>query len=154
LNLQNVLAAAYPDLFAAGIVYSGVPAGCFMSTANGINAWNSTCASGKVNGSPQTWASMVRNMYPGYNGPRPKMQVYHGGADTTLNGKLYTETIKQWCGVLGLDPNKPTASVKDAPAKGFTVQKWDGRLEGIMNPTAGHSMPMFQDNDMKWFGFR
>jgi acetylxylan esterase len=52
------MAATYPELFAAGIVYSGVPAGCFYSAAGGTDAWNSTCAQGQVNSTPQNWGNV------------------------------------------------------------------------------------------------
>ncbi len=49
--LTNVMAATYPELFKAATAYSGVPAGCFVSTgqisapaAGSTPAWNSTCA--------------------------------------------------------------------------------------------------------------
>ena len=32
------MAAAYPDVFAAATVYTGVPAGCFASALNRANA--------------------------------------------------------------------------------------------------------------------
>ncbi len=34
-------------------------------------------------------------MFPGYDGPRPKMQIWHGSADSTLAPANYQETIKQ-----------------------------------------------------------
>jgi acetylxylan esterase len=86
------MAATYPELFQAGIVYSGVPAGCFVSQSGGVDAWNSSCAQGQVHDTPQQWANVVKNMYPGYSGVRPKMQVYHGTADTTLYPNNYNET--------------------------------------------------------------
>jgi hypothetical protein len=96
---QNVMAATYPDIFKAAIPYSGVSAGCFASAANGVAAWNSTCAQGNSIATPQAWANVVKNMYPGYTGARPKMQVYHGSADTTLRPQNYQETMKQWVGL-------------------------------------------------------
>jgi len=42
------MAATYPELFAAATAYSGVPAGCFASSANQADAWNSQCAQGKT----------------------------------------------------------------------------------------------------------
>lgn len=94
--MQNVLAATYPDVFKAAIAYSGVGAGCFVSASGGIDAWNNTCANGQATATPQAWASVVFNMYPNYNGTRPRMQVYHGSADSTLKPQNYQETMKQW----------------------------------------------------------
>jgi acetylxylan esterase len=92
-------------------------------------------------------------MYPGYTAKRPKMQIYHGGADKVLNGKVYEETIKQWCGVLGLNHSHPTSVSVNDPGRDYTTQHWEGKLEGIWNPAVGHSVPFFGDKDMKWFGF-
>ncbi len=52
------MAATYPEMFAAGIVYSGVPAGCFYSASGGTDAWNSTCAQGQVNSTPANWGNV------------------------------------------------------------------------------------------------
>lgn len=100
-NTQNVLAATYPDVFAAGIAYAGVPAGCFMSADDIPDFWNSTCSTGQSIWTQQQWTNVVKNMYPGYTGAWPKMQIYHGSADETLNVQNYYETIKQWTGVFG-----------------------------------------------------
>lgn len=52
LRLQ-VLLGAYPDVFKAGVAYSGVPYGCFA----GPNAWNSACADGQLIETPQQWVA-------------------------------------------------------------------------------------------------
>lgn len=72
--MTNVLLGAYPDLFAAGVAFSGVPYGCFA----GPTEWNPQCAMGQIILTPQQWGDMVRNAYPGYSGPRPRMQTWHG----------------------------------------------------------------------------
>lgn len=56
------MAATYPDLFKAGIAYSGVPAGCFMSSSGGVDAWNNSCANGQSTATPQKWAQVVLDM--------------------------------------------------------------------------------------------
>lgn len=106
--MTNVMAATYPEMFAAGTVYSGVAAGCFVSSTGGVDAWNSTCAEGDVDDTQQEWASVVHAMYPGYTGSYPKMQEYHGTADTTLYPPNLNEEVKEWCGVFGYSATAPT----------------------------------------------
>ncbi|AEO58247.1 carbohydrate esterase family 1 protein [Thermothelomyces thermophilus ATCC 42464] len=151
--MTNVMAAAYPELFAAGIAYSGVPAGCFYSQSGGTNAWNSSCANGQINSTPQVWAKMVFDMYPEYDGPRPKMQIYHGSADGTLRPSNYNETIKQWCGVFGFDYTRPDTTQANSPQAGYTTYTWgEQQLVGIYAQGVGHTVPIRGSDDMAFFG--
>lgn len=86
--MTNVLMGAYPDIFAAGSLYSGVPYGCFA----GPNAWNSQCSTGQLIKTAQQWGDQVRSGYPGYTGARPKVQFWHGTALVFFN---LTMTRKQ-----------------------------------------------------------
>ncbi|KAF2190568.1 carbohydrate esterase family 1 protein [Zopfia rhizophila CBS 207.26] len=151
--MTNVMAATYPDLFAAGIAYSGVPAGCFVSASGGVDAWNGTCADGRVNNTPQKWAQVVFDMYPGYNGTRPKMQIYHGSADGTLRPSNYQETTKQWAGVFGYDYEKPESTKSNDPQSGYTRTIWGPKAQGIYAQGVGHSVNIRGADDMKFFGF-
>lgn len=92
--MSNVLAATYPEQIQALSLYSGVPAGCFLSSSGGVDQWNSSCASGQVSASADAWGNVARNMYPGYDGTRPRMQIWHGSADSTLSPQNYNEEIK------------------------------------------------------------
>ncbi|RYP50890.1 hypothetical protein DL768_003679 [Monosporascus sp. mg162] len=150
--MTNVLAATYPDVFAAGIVYSGVPAGCFVSSSGAVNAWNSTCANGQSRATAGHWAQIVRGMYPGYDGPRPRMQIYHGSADSTLAAPNYQETIKQWAGVFGYNPDSPESTQQNTPQSGYTTSTYGDHLVGIYGQGVGHSVPIRGDDDMKFFG--
>lgn len=80
--MTNVLLGDYPDVFAAGAAFSGVPFGCFATTDG--SEWNSACANGTVTHTPQQWGDLVRGAYPGYSGPRPRMQLWHGTEDDVL----------------------------------------------------------------------
>ena len=60
--MTNVLAVAYPDLFQAGVAFSGVPYSCF----SGPTLWNSACADGDIIMTPQQWVSVsTRLRLPG-----------------------------------------------------------------------------------------
>ena len=74
---------------------------------------------------------MVFDMYPGYNGLRPKMQIYHGSADTTLQKNNYKEKIKQGCGVFGYDYNKTDTVQANTPAARYTTYTWGDKLVGV-----------------------
>lgn len=127
------MAATYPNLFAAGIVYAGVPAGCFMSADNIPDFWNSTCSTGQSIWTQQQWTNVVHNMYPGYTGSRPKMQIYHGTDDQILNVQNYYETIKQWTGVLGYSTT-PISTEVNIPRSPYTKFTFGDKLQVRSNP--------------------
>jgi acetylxylan esterase len=137
-------------MFAAGIVYSGVPAGCFFT--NSVNGWNNSCANGQVKGTTQRWAQWVTDAYPGYNGSRPKMQIYHGTSDSTLGYPNYMETIKQWSGVFGYNPDKAESTKANTPQSQYTTSVYGDHLVGIVGQGVGHTVPIRGDDDMKFFG--
>lgn len=118
--MTNVLLGAYPDVFAAGAVLAGVPFGCWTAG----DGWTSQCADGSTTKSAQQWGDLVRNAYPGYTGPRPRVQLFHGTADTTLHYKNLAEEIKQWTNVLGL-PATPTTTETNAPKSGWTRTSYE-----------------------------
>jgi len=149
--MTNVMCAAYPDLFQAASVYSGVSAGCFVSAANQVDAWNATCAQGHTVDTQQQWANVVKAMYPGYNGARPRMQIYHGSADTTLYPQNYNETIKQWTGVFGYNL-KPQQVLPNTPQPRYTKEIFGPNVQGIYAQGVGHTVPVQGNEDLKWFG--
>ncbi|KAI1077998.1 carbohydrate esterase family 1 protein [Whalleya microplaca] len=150
--MTNVLAATYPELFAAGIVYSGVPAGCFVSSSGGTDAWNSSCATGQSTATAEAWGQVVLDMYPDYDGPRPRMQIYHGSADTTLAAPNYNETIKQWAGVFGYDDTAPETTTANTPESGYTTYVYGDHLTGVYANGVGHTVPIRGDDDLEFFG--
>ncbi|OBS22541.1 hypothetical protein FPOA_08878 [Fusarium poae] len=149
--MTNVMAATYPDVFSAAIVYAGVPAGCFKSQANQAAAWNSTCSQGQSRWTQQQWANVVKDMYPGYNGARPKMQIYHGTADPTLNVQNYYETIKQWTGVFGYSAT-PKSTTNNFPRSPYKREVFGDKLETFLGNGVTHAVDHFPDEDLKFFG--
>ncbi|OIW23920.1 carbohydrate esterase family 1 protein [Coniochaeta ligniaria NRRL 30616] len=148
--MTNVMAATYPEMFAAASVYSGVPAGCFYTGT--VNGWNSTCANGLSIHTQQEWANTVFAMYPGYTGPRPKMLIFHGSADTTLYPENYNETIKEWSGVFGYDSTAPVETVPGTPEAAYTKYVYGPELTGYYAIGVGHTVPVHADLDLAWFG--
>jgi acetylxylan esterase len=96
--MTNVLLGDYPELFRAGSAMSGVAFGCFATTDG--STWNSACANGQISKSPAEWGDLVRAAFPGYRGPRPRMQVWHGTEDTILFYPNFGEEVKEWTDVL------------------------------------------------------
>jgi poly(hydroxyalkanoate) depolymerase family esterase len=138
--MTNVLLGDYPDVFAAGAAYAGVPFGCFATTDG--SEWNSACANGTVTRTPQAWGDLVRGAYPGYSGPRPRMQLWHGTEDDTLRYPNFGEEIKQWTNVLGV-PQTPAAT--DTPQPNWTRTRYGGTgdrapVEAISLRGVGHNL--------------
>lgn len=75
--MAEVLLGAYPDLFAAGSAFAGVPFGCFADPAGGYAVWGGDCAEGRVTKTAEEWAGLVDAAYPDYgDGWRPKVQIF------------------------------------------------------------------------------
>ncbi|MDT7786661.1 MAG: acetylxylan esterase [Pseudonocardiales bacterium] len=140
--MTNVLAAQYPDVFSAGSAFSGVPAGCFATTNGSL--WNSQCSGGNLQKTPQQWGDQARAMYPGYTGRYPRMQLWHGTADTTLAYPNFGEELDQWTNLHGVSR---TPASTDQPQPSWTRTRYGttgttASIEGISIQGTGHSLPM------------
>ncbi|MFL6109728.1 MAG: PHB depolymerase family esterase [Catenulispora sp.] len=140
--MTNVMLADYPDVFKAGAAFMGVPYHCFYTGS--VRGWNGPCAGGQVSMTPQQWGDLVRSADPGYNGPRPRVQLWHGTADTTLNYNNLGEEIKQWTNVLGVSQ---TPSSSDTPMTNWNRTRYnDGsgttQVEAYSIAGAGHQLPI------------
>jgi len=146
--MTQVMAAVYPDIFAAASEFSGEPAGCFFTGT--VRGWNSQCAGGQLKKSPSEWASTVRAMYPGYSGQYPRMQIFHGDADATLNINSYNESIKEWSGVFGYT-GQASATWNNNPGARLTKYVYGDRLQGIWGHGIGHVVPTNETEALQWF---
>ncbi|OAA56211.1 Esterase, PHB depolymerase [Niveomyces insectorum RCEF 264] len=157
--MTNVMVGAYPDVFKAGSVYSGVPDGCFAvpgaTATQDPPGWSNSCANGQTTHTAEQWGDMVRSYYKGYTGPRPRMQIWHGTADNTLRYPNYQETLKQWSNVLNLsDPKTAT----NTPQSGYTQSIYGegtaatAQLVGYSAQGVGHTVPVHESMDLAFFG--
>ncbi|KAF2188490.1 carbohydrate esterase family 1 protein [Zopfia rhizophila CBS 207.26] len=149
--MGNVLAAVYPDVFAATSVYSGVAAGR-MAVPDGVppNPYD-PCGLGHIIRSPQDWGNTVRGYNPGYTGSYPRMQIWHGTADTTVVYQNFIEDLKEWSNVHGVSF---TRNVTNSPQSGYTQMIYgDGqRLTGYSARGVGHTVPVYVSQALNFFG--
>ncbi len=139
--MTNVLLAIYPDVFNAGAAFAGVPATCFFTGTASI--WNPTCAQGNLIQTPQEWGDAVRNGYPGYTGPYPRMQIWHGTNDASINYANFGEAIKLWTNLHGLSQ---TPDSTDTPETDWTRTRYGGTdsqplVEAISLAGYPHTLP-------------
>ncbi len=106
--MTQALLGVYPDIFKAGSSFAGVPAGCWSAGWSASSNWGGTCAGGNYIQTAQQWGDLVRGMYPGYTGHRPRVQLFHGDADSIISYKNQGEAIKEWTNVLGLSTSPTT----------------------------------------------
>jgi acetylxylan esterase len=116
-----------------------------------VAGWNSTCSSGQEIHSQATWRDTALAMYPGYTGQRPRIQIYHGSADDLIMPQNWNEAVKQWTGVFGY-PEQAVKTDANSPASGYTRYTYGENVQGILGQGVGHSVPVFGEEDLKWFG--
>ncbi len=142
--MTEALLAIYPDVFKAGVEFSGVPAGCWAVGASADGTWSGPCAGGQVTHTAQEWGDIARNMYPGYSGYRPRVQLWHGDADQTISYTDHTEAIKQWTNVLGLKTDPTSTTTLTLASHQWTRQSWQSScgytvLEAWTEHNGGHN---------------
>jgi poly(hydroxyalkanoate) depolymerase family esterase len=91
--MTSDLLADYPDVFAGGAIDSGLPAGCTDSQK---------AATGCVNMTPDQWGMLAKDADPAWHGPWPRVAIWQGTADTTVNPVFATEEMDQWTDVWGI----------------------------------------------------
>lgn len=154
--LTEAMCAVYPDVFKAGSEFSGVPAGCWSDGWSAASNWGGTCANGQDTMTAAQWGALARGMYSGYTGSYPRMQLWHGTADATINYNNETQAILQWTNLLGLGatPN----STDTTSVSGFTILKWQNSpcgytvLEAHEQQGGGHTTPIDSNSVINFFG--
>ncbi|WP_051939904.1 extracellular catalytic domain type 1 short-chain-length polyhydroxyalkanoate depolymerase [Phaeacidiphilus oryzae] len=91
------LLADYPDVFAAGSIDSGPAAQC---STTGIT--NTNCTSGTTSKTVQQWGDLIRGSDSGYAGPWPRVAIWQGSSDTTVNPAELTYNMDGWTNVWGI----------------------------------------------------
>lgn len=109
--------AAYPDVFAAGSIASGLPAHCANSVAAAY-----TCMYAPADRTPGQWGDLVRSAAPAGTASWPRVAIWQGTADTTVRPANATELRDQWTDVWGIGQ---TPSRTEELAGGTTLSVYD-----------------------------
>lgn len=136
--MTNVLLGSYPDVFAAGSAWAGVPFACYAGP--GYDVWSDDCAKGKIIRTGDEWAKIVHDAYPEYKGFRPKMQTLHGTKDDIIFPQNLKEQVKQWTSVLGVS-DIPTEVTADTPIAGWTRRRYGDKFEAYEAEGVDHNIP-------------
>jgi feruloyl esterase len=102
--MTSVMLAVYPEVFAGGAIIAGLPFGIASNVREALGGMmQSTSRPADQLGDLVRKASKHR-------GPWPKVSVWHGSADRTVNPGNANEIVKQWLDVHGL-PSAPMSAV-------------------------------------------
>jgi poly(hydroxyalkanoate) depolymerase family esterase len=144
--MTSVMLATYPEIFAAGAIIAGLPFGVATNVREALSGMFQSPArdAGEL-------GDLVRNASD-HKGPWPKLSVWHGSADRTVNPANADEIVKQWLDVHQL----PAAPMSEADVDGYPRQVWwnaDGEtiVESYTITDMAHGTPLgIGDNDERY----
>jgi poly(hydroxyalkanoate) depolymerase family esterase len=144
--MTSVMLATYPEVFAGGAVIAGLPFGVASNVREAVGAMMQP----QVRPARQL-GDLVRGASK-HKGPWPKLSVWHGTADRTVNAANANEIVKQWLDVHRLPPSPMMTGIVD----GHPHQIWwnaDGAtaVECYTITDMGHGTPLgVADNDERY----
>ena len=143
--MTSVMLATYPEVFSAGAVIAGLPYGVASNVREALSGMMQSPSrpAGEL-------GDLVRNA-SAHQGPWPKLSVWHGSADRTVNPANANEIVKQWLDVHDL----PLAPMSEGTVDGYPHQVWwnaDGEtiVESYTITNMAHGTPLGGDNDERY----
>jgi poly(hydroxyalkanoate) depolymerase family esterase len=131
--MTAIMLATWPDVFAAGAPTAGIPYGCSSSFASVGSCMGST------DFTPERWGELVRAAYPGYDGPYPRISVWHGSADGVVNFHNFNEMIEQWTNVHGLTAAPFEDEIEGYPHREYRDERGRALVEGFEITGGSHA---------------
>jgi len=129
--------ATYPEVFAGGAIIAGLPFGIASNVRAALGGMMQSTSrpAGKL-------GDLVRKASK-HKGPWPKVSVWHGSADRTVNPGNANEIVKQWLDVHGL----PHAPMSATDVDGHPREVWwnaDGEtvVESYTITDMAHGTPL------------
>jgi poly(hydroxyalkanoate) depolymerase family esterase len=143
----SVMLATYPDVFKAGAVVAGAPYKCGKEGAIAFDPnpqmMGGDCVDGSTDKSAQQWGDLARSGHPGYRGPKPRVSIWHGTADTMVTPRNLGELVEQWTNFHGIDQTADSTETMPGVYEHNTYRKRTGPalVESWELPGRGHGWP-------------
>jgi poly(hydroxyalkanoate) depolymerase family esterase len=144
--MASAMLATYPDVFAAGAIVAGLPYGIAANVREAVSRMlQSTPRPSRELG------DLVRNASK-HRGPWPKVSVWHGSADRTVNPANADAIVQQWLDVHRL----PSPPMSEGIVDGYPRQIWwnaDGEtvVESYTITDMAHGTPLGKaENDERY----
>jgi poly(hydroxyalkanoate) depolymerase family esterase len=144
--MTSAMLATYPEVFAGGAIIAGLPYGIASNVQQALNGMFQSPAR-----PARELGDLVRNASR-HKGPWPKVSVWHGSADKTVNPSNASEIVKQWLDVHGLQQMPMSQSTVD----GYPRALWwnaDGKtlVESYTITDMAHGIPLgIAENDQRY----
>ena len=127
------LLATYPEVFAGGSIVAGLPYGA----AKGVGEAFAAMGQG-VERPAEDWGDRVRAASD-HAGPWPRVMIWQGEADETVNPANAEALVRQWTDLHALSP----ASLREERRGNVTRRIWgDGAVQEVLIAGMGHGAPL------------
>ncbi|MEO7092905.1 MAG: PHB depolymerase family esterase [Polyangiales bacterium] len=137
-GFTSVMLATYPERFAAASIMSGLPYRCATTVSAAYS-----CQSPGVTKTPTQWGDLVRSSHAG---PYPRLQIWHGAADSTVVPANEAELVKQWTNVHGIDDTADdTETVGSATRTAYKSASGTVLVEAYKVTGMGHAIAVGAD---------
>jgi poly(hydroxyalkanoate) depolymerase family esterase len=130
--MTAAMLACYPEMFAGGAIIAGLPYGAAQNVREALESMRSAPSR-----TPRQWGDLVRAA-SSHTGPWPRVSIWHGDADSTVNIGNAKASAAQWTDVHGLSLR---AAQQDKLGDGSRL-RWGDALEVITVPGLGHGVPI------------
>jgi poly(hydroxyalkanoate) depolymerase family esterase len=145
-GMTSVMLATYPEVFAAGAIIAGLPYGIASNLREALDGMFHSPER------PERELGDFVRRATNHRGPWPKVSVWHGSADRTVNPGNANEIVKQWLDLHDL----PVTPMAETVIDGYPRQAWwnsDGEtlVESYAITGMAHGTPLgLADNDQRY----
>ena len=135
--MASVMLATYPETFAAGAIIAGVAYGCASGMSEAFD-----CMGGRARNDARELGAKVRRASP-HKGSWPRIQVWQGSADRTVDASNADSIILQWADLHGLSPQPTqTDTVEGHPRRVWADARGTPLIEHFEITGMAHGTPL------------